>query len=114
MQRPGQTEATKRPRKIAFGAGALEETDTFGYMEDYVTEDGHNLEAFAYEIASDEEHDAMPPRYQGCHPCIVLWGQNFPPASYAMLFPAPTMSCRHLAEALDELQSSDVNRDVCL
>ncbi|GLI62024.1 hypothetical protein VaNZ11_004601, partial [Volvox africanus] len=36
--------AAQRRGRIAFGTGALEETDTFGYMEDYVEEDydGHH------------------------------------------------------------------------
>lgn len=52
-----QAAARKRARGIAFGTGAAEETDTYGYMEDYVTADdsrdaGGN---FSFEIASDEE-----------------------------------------------------------
>jgi hypothetical protein len=65
VQKPGQSQATKRPRKIAFGAGALEETDTFGYMDDYVAEDGDQRDTYAYEIASDEdEPDVLPTGYE--------------------------------------------------
>jgi G patch domain-containing protein 1 len=32
--------AKKRARGVAFGTGVLEESDTFGYMEDYVDEEG--------------------------------------------------------------------------
>ena len=53
----GEEGSSKRRRGVAFGTGALEETDTFGDMEDYVTaEDGSRRnEEFAYEVASDDE-----------------------------------------------------------
>ena len=48
---------------MAFGTGALEDTDTFGYMEDYTSNDKHNLAAFSYEVASDEDdNDTLPSR----------------------------------------------------
>lgn len=53
-----QEAAKKRRGGVAFGTGALEETDTFGYVEDYVTmgEDGRQRnEVFAFEVASDDE-----------------------------------------------------------
>lgn len=54
----------KRARGVAFGTGALEETDTFGYMEDYVTaEGGACKEGFNFEIASDDEDGDAPGRW---------------------------------------------------
>ena len=52
----------KQKRGIAFGTGALEDTDTFGYMDDYTSNDRHNLAAFSYEVASDEEDTDQPGR----------------------------------------------------
>jgi G patch domain-containing protein 1 len=50
----------QRQRGVAFGTGALEETDTIGYMEDYVdhsaelmAKKGQRQEIFAYEEASE-------------------------------------------------------------
>ena len=55
--------AGKKRRGIAFGTGALEDTDTFGYMDDYTSNDRHNLAAFSYEVAPDEDdHDTLPNR----------------------------------------------------
>lgn len=54
---------SKKKRGIAFGTGALEDTDTFGYMEDYTSSDRHNLAAFSYEIASDEDDHEVTGRY---------------------------------------------------
>ncbi len=53
----------KKKRGIAFGTGALEDTDTFGYMDDYTSNDRHNLASFSYEVASDEEDTDLPGRY---------------------------------------------------
>ena len=50
----------------------LEETDTFGYMDDYTSKDKHNLAAFSFEAASDEEDDDAPRRYITKH-----WGALF-------------------------------------
>ena len=58
-QKTGETRTEepsgKKKRGIAFGSGALEDTDTFGYMDDYTSNDRHNLAAFSYEVASDDE-----------------------------------------------------------
>ena len=60
----GQAEGKKRQRGIAFGSGTGEETDTFGYMDDYVTHDGPPRGGdFNFEIASDEEDNDPLSRY---------------------------------------------------
>ena len=59
--------AGKKKRGIAFGTGALEDTDTFGYMDDYTSNDRHNLSSFSFEVASDEEDTDLPGR---CDPAV--------------------------------------------
>ncbi len=60
-QKAGQADGTKKRRGVAFGTGAAEETDTYGYMEDYVSHDGQPRGAdFNFEIASDEEDTDLP------------------------------------------------------
>lgn len=60
-QKAGQADGRKRQRGVAFGTGAAEETDTYGYMEDYVTHDGQSRGGdFNFEIASDEEDPDLP------------------------------------------------------
>jgi len=51
-----------KKRGIAFGTGALEDTDTFGYMDDYTSNDRHNLAAFSYEVDLDEDDADIPGR----------------------------------------------------
>jgi G patch domain-containing protein 1 len=55
-----QQQQQQRQRGVAFGTGALEETDTMGYVEDYVDHSaelvarkGQRQEVFAYEEASE-------------------------------------------------------------
>jgi G patch domain-containing protein 1 len=59
-QQRQQQQQQQRQREVAFGTGALEETDTMGYMEDYVDHSadvmarkGQRQEIFAYEEASE-------------------------------------------------------------
>ena len=60
-QEAGQADGRKKQRGVAFGTGAAEETDTYGYMEDYVTHDGQSrVGNFNFEIASDEEDSDLP------------------------------------------------------
>lgn len=60
-QKAGQVDGRKKQRGVAFGTGAAEETDTYGYMEDYVTHDGQSRGGdFNFEIASDEEDSDLP------------------------------------------------------
>ncbi|WIA14052.1 hypothetical protein OEZ85_002606 [Tetradesmus obliquus] len=54
----------QRQRGVAFGTGALEETDTMGYLEDYVdasaelvARKGQRQEVFAYEEASESDDE---------------------------------------------------------
>jgi G patch domain-containing protein 1 len=54
-----------RARGVAFGTGAMEESDTLGYVEDYVDADadiiahkGRRNEMFAFEEATDSGEDA--------------------------------------------------------
>ena len=67
-----QDQAGKKKRGIAFGTGALEDTDTFGYMDDYTSNDRHNLAAFSYEVDLDEEDADMPGRYGKAFPRSLL------------------------------------------
>lgn len=60
QQQQQQGSGQQRGRGVAFGTGALEETDTLGYMEDYVdtgadgmARKGQRQEIFAYEEASE-------------------------------------------------------------
>lgn len=66
-QKTGTTRTEEPPgtkkRGLAFGTGALEDTDTFGYMDDYISNDRHSLAAFSYEVASDDEGTDLPGRY---------------------------------------------------
>ncbi|KAK9830452.1 hypothetical protein WJX72_011851 [[Myrmecia] bisecta] len=65
-QGAGPGGALKRSRGPAFGTGALEEDDTYGMMEDYVTAEAGAAQGMHFEIASDNEEDeVMPARKDG-------------------------------------------------
>ncbi len=85
----------KNRRGIAFGTGALEDTDTFGYMDDYTSNDRHNLASFSYEVASDEEDTDLPGRYGSaactCDPIDGLSGSAL--HTTRPLYCCPYMQC---------------------
>jgi G patch domain-containing protein 1 len=85
----GRGAGTGKARGIAFGTGALEESDTLGYMEDYIDTDADVIakkskrnEVFAFEEASDSGEClgcavqvvacvCWPVRQQGWSECVL-------------------------------------------
>ena len=51
----GQMPGNKRAHGVAFGSGVLDEDDTYGMMDDYVTT-ADNRSEFAFEEAAEDEH----------------------------------------------------------
>jgi hypothetical protein len=67
-----------RARGVAFGTGAMEQSDTLGYVEDYVDADadimahkGQRKEMFAFEEATDSGEDASQSSGRGANSVLA-------------------------------------------